>query len=100
MSNDTQKNEEKKVVETAESQGQIQKTDNFVSENLSKSESNNNNNTIESSKDSEVNHKNDVALNPILPPKRLSIYLENRSKLEDSSLKANSRAVRLYTLSG
>lgn len=36
----------------------------------------------------------------IKPPRRLSIYIDNKSKLEDSAIISNSRALRLFSISG
>lgn len=79
------------------------KLDQINSNQTQKNESNSEKNETPSSSNTNTQTNLPVVvqkIEEIKPPKRLSIYLQNRSKLEDSSVVNNSRALRLFTLSG
>ena len=61
--------------------------ENYVSENITKT---NQINTI----------TENIIIEEVKPKKRIFIYIEKKSKMEDSFISSNSRALRLYTLSG
>ena len=72
---------------------QTQKTDKVI-ENIVKSETDEQG--VHNSDKSPIN----VSLSEQIKPKRISLYLISRSNLEDTSICNNSRALRLYTISG